>query len=93
MSALRNPALRACLALALCLPTAIAVAAETGARGAYLTRIANCAGCHTAPGGEAFAGGQAISSAYGTFYAPNITPDPETGIGAWTAESFRQALQ
>ena len=88
-----RPALRTCLTLAIWLPTAAAIAEEAGTQGAYLTRIANCAGCHTPPGGEPFAGGRAIQSAYGTFYAPNISPDPDTGIGAWSREQFRRALQ
>jgi len=43
--------------------------------GAYLTTVANCAGCHTRPGGEPFAGGRAIATAFGTLQAPNITAD------------------
>lgn len=62
------------------------------ARGRYLARIGNCAGCHTAPGGEAFAGGLALNSDFGTFYTPNITPDPETGIGDWSEPQFWRAL-
>ena len=48
--------------------------------------------CHTASGGEAFAGGVVIPTPFGAFYAPNITPDPQTGIGTWTAEDFWRAL-
>src|SRR5690625_1832602 len=66
--------------------------AEQVERGAYLTRIGNCAGCHTAPGGDAFAGGRQVNSSVGVFYAPNITPEPETGIGRWTAGQFWDAL-
>src|SRR5690606_10230112 len=57
-----------------------AAAPEQVARGEYLARIGNCAGCHTAPGGADFAGGRAIDSLFGTFYAPNITADADTGI-------------
>lgn len=69
-----------------------AATAEQAARGEYLTRIGNCAGCHTAPGGADFAGGRAIDSLFGTFYSPNITADPETGIGRWSADDFWQAM-
>jgi mono/diheme cytochrome c family protein len=61
-------------------------------RGHYLTRIGNCAGCHTADGGEPFAGGRRLESDFGTFFTPNITPDEATGIGDWSAEEFWNAL-
>lgn len=61
-------------------------------RGEYLARAGNCAGCHTAPGGAAFSGGREVESSFGVFYSPNITPDPETGIGHWTADQFWRAL-
>ncbi len=85
------------LLLALTGPFAVAVAqpAESDddiAWGEYLTRIGNCAGCHTATGGEAFAGGRPVESQFGTFFTPNITADPETGIGNWTQEQFWRAL-
>ncbi len=69
-----------------------AAAPEQVARGEYLARIGNCAGCHTAPGGADFAGGRAIDSLFGTFYAPNITADADTGIGRWSADDFWQAM-
>lgn len=73
--------------------TALAAKMEKQIRkGKYLTRIGNCAGCHTAPGGAEFAGGHAIESDYGTFYVPNITPDRATGIGNWNADDFWAAL-
>ena len=61
-------------------------------RGAYLIRVANCGGCHTALGGAAFAGGRIIPTQFGQFVAPNITPDVQTGIGSWTADDFWRAL-
>ena len=60
--------------------------------GAYLTRAGNCMGCHTAKGGVPFAGGRRISTSFGTFVTPNITPDKETGIGDWNQDEFWQAL-
>lgn len=61
-------------------------------RGAYLTRIGNCMGCHTTKGGQPFAGGHRLSTSFGIFVTPNITPDKETGIGLWSEEDFWQAL-
>ncbi len=62
------------------------------ARGEYLFRAGGCLGCHTAPGGAALAGGRALVTPMGTFYGPNITSDPEHGIGRWTDEEFVRAL-
>ena len=63
------------------------------AHGALLAAIGGCANCHTAKGGAAFAGGDALITPFGTFYAPNITPDVEAGIGGWSTADFVQALQ
>ena len=62
------------------------------AHGAYLARIGHCAGCHTAPGGAPYAGGRGVETPFGTVYASNLTPDPETGIGAWSSEAFWRAM-
>ena len=64
-------------------------------RGEYVAAAAGCFGCHTDVKGKgaAFAGGRALKTPFGTFYGPNITPDRETGIGAWSAEDFRRALR
>ncbi|MBL26312.1 MAG: cytochrome C [Rhodospirillaceae bacterium] len=55
---------------------------------------ANCQSCHTdyANDGALLAGGRALKTPFGTFYSPNITPDPKTGIGNWSDEDFRRAL-
>jgi mono/diheme cytochrome c family protein len=65
------------------------------ARGEYLTRVGGCFSCHTdtAAGAPPLAGGRALATPFGTFYSPNITPDRETGIGAWTEAQFRRALR
>jgi mono/diheme cytochrome c family protein len=64
------------------------------ARGRYLTIVGDCAACHTLPeGGRDFAGGRPIETPFGNLVASNITPDPQTGIGAWTDEEFINALQ
>jgi mono/diheme cytochrome c family protein len=62
------------------------------ARGAYLVRAGDCIGCHTARGGEPYAGGRGIETPFGVVYAPNLTPDPETGLGHWTDDDFWRAL-
>jgi len=79
---------------------AVAPAAQTAepsavTRGAYLAAAAGCDNCHTdrAHGGEAYAGGLALATPFGTFYSPNITPDLETGIGRWTDAQFLRALR
>jgi mono/diheme cytochrome c family protein len=62
------------------------------AHGAYLARAGDCAACHTARGGEPYAGGVAIPTPFGVFFAPNITPDTQTGIGTWSADDFWRAM-
>ena len=61
-------------------------------RGAYLARTGNCIACHTSRGGAPGAGGRAIPTPFGTLYTSNLTPDPDTGIGNWTAATFWRAL-
>jgi mono/diheme cytochrome c family protein len=60
-------------------------------QGAYLAKVGNCAACHTARGGAAFAGGKVIQTPFGAVYTSNITPHA-TGIGGWSAEAFYRAL-
>ena len=62
----------------------VAAAPEQVARGEYLARLGNCAGCHTTRGGVPLSGGRAFPSQYGTLYSTNLTPDPRTGIGDWS---------
>src|SRR5437660_12026305 len=63
-------------------------------KGRYLATAADCAGCHTLPGsGEMLAGGRTIETPFGAIATPNITPDRETGIGAWTDQQFDNALR
>lgn len=63
-------------------------------RGEYLIRAAGCVACHTDTKneGEYLAGGPPIDTQFGTFYAPNITPDSEHGIGGWPLSDFYIAL-
>ncbi|WP_449429070.1 c-type cytochrome [Rhodanobacter umsongensis] len=62
------------------------------ARGGYLATVGDCAGCHTAQGGAALAGGRALATPFGNIPVPNITPDRDTGLGNWSFEDFWQAL-
>jgi mono/diheme cytochrome c family protein len=62
------------------------------ARGKYLAVAADCEACHTAEHGERFAGSRPFETEFGTIYSPNITPDPETGIGSWTDAEFLRAM-
>jgi len=73
-------------------PQAWAATPENIARGAYLARAGDCIACHTARGGAAYAGGRAIDTPFGRLYGPNLTPDPATGLGNWSADDFWQAL-
>jgi mono/diheme cytochrome c family protein len=70
----------------------VTAARDVVARGKYLAEAADCAACHTAPDGAPFAGGLPMATGFGTIYATNITPDPDNGIGRWSAEDFWRAL-
>ena len=62
-------------------------------QGRYLTAVGNCLSCHTRPDGEPFSGGVRFETDFGTIYATNITPDPETGIGRWTKAQFLRSMR
>ncbi|WP_137125519.1 cytochrome c [Roseomonas sp. HF4] len=76
--------------------------ADRDARGEYLARIMDCGGCHT---GGALAGqpdprlhlaGSQIGFGIpevGVVYPPNLTPDPETGLGAWSEADIVRAVR
>ena len=72
-------------------PAALAHASQVQ-RGEYLARTADCLVCHTAPGGKAYAGGYAFGLPFGRLYSTNITPDRETGIGAYSDADFLAAV-
>ncbi len=75
---------------------------------AYTPKVANgktmfdaggCASCHAVPNKDPdkvdrtrLGGGLALPTAFGTFYAPNISPDPRDGIGRWSEANFVTAL-
>jgi mono/diheme cytochrome c family protein len=62
-------------------------------RGAALAAIGNCRACHTAPGDREFEGGVAVPTPFGTIYSTNITPDADTGIGAWSEAALLRAMR
>jgi mono/diheme cytochrome c family protein len=93
---LRGRAAAALLALLwLAPPSLAAVDDQAVQRGAYLFAAADCASCHTDTKnhGAALAGGRALATPFGTFYGPNISPDRQDGIGAWSAADFHRALR
>ena len=69
-----------------------ALSPDPVARGRYLVDAGDCRACHTNPGGAPFAGARPIGTPFGVIYSSNITPDPKTGIGAWSADQFYAAL-
>jgi mono/diheme cytochrome c family protein len=67
--------------------------------GREMFNIGGCASCHATPAEEPdkvdrlrLGGGLALVSPFGTFYAPNISPDPADGIGRWSEADFVTAL-
>lgn len=70
----------------------VPASAEVISRGAYLARAGNCIGCHTTAAGQPFAGGRGVDTPFGLVYAPNITPDDQTGIGTWSSAEFWRAM-
>src|SRR5271155_5850068 len=62
-------------------------------RGRYLSTVGDCGACHTLPGsGHQLAGGRILEKPFCNLLSPNITPDPVTGIGAWTDDEFVNAM-
>ena len=74
-------------------PTAGSFTPELVAKGEALAGGGYCAACHTAKGGQTFAGGYAMATPFGVIYSTNITPDPETGIGNWSEAAFARATR
>ncbi|MGI9483193.1 MAG: c-type cytochrome [Hyphomicrobiales bacterium] len=66
-------------------------------RGEYVFYASGCASCHAAPGAKGedklkLAGGLSFKTPFGTFYAPNVSPDEESGIGGWSNADFANAV-
>jgi mono/diheme cytochrome c family protein len=73
---------------------AIELTGDVG-RGAYLARASGCIACHTnfEQGGAPLAGGAPLQTDFGTFFPPNLTTDPEHGIGSWSRDQFAKAVR
>ena len=74
-------------------PDASVYSAATIARGQQLAALGDCAVCHTGASGVLNAGGRALETPFGTIYSTNITPDVDTGIGAWSYPAFERAMR
>jgi mono/diheme cytochrome c family protein len=78
---------------------AVSVAADVAARpgdpvhGEYLAHAGDCMACHTAKGGEPFAGGYPFKTPVGTIYSSNITSDRKHGIGGYSFDDFVLAMR
>jgi mono/diheme cytochrome c family protein len=60
--------------------------APNHANGKVMFFAGGCSSCHASPGQDdhsKLGGGLALQSPFGTFYAPNISPDPNDGVGRW----------
>ncbi len=89
--------------LALAIPGTVAVAGDNRvARGEYLIRLGGCNDCHTPgyflgkPNSSRYLGGSDVGFDFpgmGTFVAPNLTPDSETGLRTWSRDEIITALQ
>ena len=93
LTGMRKVGLMSGLALLFSLAVQTASAQSMVEKGAYLVHAGGCIACHTAKdGGTRFAGGLGLDTPFGTFYSPNITPDPQHGIGGWSDEDFVRAM-
>ncbi|MCD1626939.1 cytochrome c [Seohaeicola saemankumensis] len=78
-------------------PSAYAGLVGVPARGEVVFHAGGCASCHSAPDSSGAArlilsGGRAFVSDFGTFHAPNISQDPDHGIGAWDIIDLANAM-
>jgi mono/diheme cytochrome c family protein len=74
-------------------PNPASFTSESVARGEVLAAEGHCVSCHIRPGGQPLAGGYGVNTPFGIIYGTNITPDPKTGIGAWSLEAFTRAMR
>jgi mono/diheme cytochrome c family protein len=89
--------------VALCQPfVAVSKAQLEIDRGKYLVTLGGCSDCHTPgyffgkPDMTKYLGGSQVGFEIpdlGVFHGPNLTPDKETGLGAWTDEQIVAAIQ
>jgi mono/diheme cytochrome c family protein len=65
------------------------------ANGKEMFYAGGCTSCHATPGQDdktRLGGGLGLKSPFGTFYVPNISPDPNDGIGKWSEADFVTAM-
>ncbi|MFY9645889.1 MAG: c-type cytochrome [Terriglobales bacterium] len=74
-------------------PNPASFSAESIAKGEILVAEGHCLSCHIRFEGQPFAGGYGVNTPFGIIYGSNITPDPKTGIGAWSLEAFTRAIR
>lgn len=74
-------------------PDAGVFALQTIEQGRLVAAAAACNVCHVGDDGTAFAGGRAFETPFGKIIAPNISPDPEHGIGSWSFTAFERAVR
>src|SRR5262249_15225955 len=63
--------------------------------GKTMFHAGGCAACHSTPNQEdktKLGGGLGLKSPFGTFFAPNISPDRDDGIGGWSEANFVTAM-
>jgi mono/diheme cytochrome c family protein len=77
--------------------TVAQLGAGDAARGERIFWAGGCTSCHARPKSEGdakleLAGGLELKTPFGTFVAPNISPDPQDGIGNWSVEDFANAM-
>jgi len=91
----QHPFFILCCALALGAAAAHAQTLGDAKRGLYVSKAGGCVGCHTEarPNAQPYAGGRALSSPFGIFFGPNITPHPRAGIGRWSEQDFFHAMR
>ncbi len=75
--------------------SALASRSTDPANGKEMFYAGGCASCHATPGQDdktRLGGGLGLKSPFGTFYVPNISPDPNDGIGKWSEADFVTAM-
>jgi mono/diheme cytochrome c family protein len=87
-----------CAALVMAIVAPLAAAAHAAGagspdRGKVIFALAAGCGCHTSKDGPVGAGGGEVPTPFGKFYGPNITPDKESGIGAWSDDEITVAIR
>jgi mono/diheme cytochrome c family protein len=92
---MRQAGMTAAVLLLMTAAVPVPAASAPVSRGELIYRVAGCENCHTdrENKGARLAGGRKLATPLGVFYAPNITPDNETGIGRWREQDFVRALR